>query len=267
MTADMQPMVRVRGLSKNFGGADVLSDISFDFQRGQVHSIIGPNGAGKTTLLNVLTGLYTPSAGLVEVAGESTVGVPPHRLALRGVSRTFQNLKISFNMTVLENVLLGSHLHLRTGVIQGILRLPALRRGEVAAIDEARRLLAFAGVPADDGLMPSELSYGALKRLEIARALASKPQLILLDEPAAGLNPQETHEIKELVDKLGDASITVVLVEHDMKLVMGVSHNIVVINYGRKIAEGTPEQVSRDEEVIAAYLGVQRDENKAEAAV
>jgi branched-chain amino acid transport system ATP-binding protein len=256
-------IVRVEKLSKNFGGPNVLNDISFTLERGRVHSIIGPNGAGKTTLLNVLTGLYKPTMGRVLVQGGDIGALAPYQLAALGVSRTFQNLKVCFNMTVEENVLLGRHLQLNSGFWAGILRLPSLQNSEKAARAQARELLEFVGVKVDVTARPDALSYGALKRLEIARALACNPQLILLDEPAAGLNPQETLEIKGLIEQLAEQSITVVLVEHDMKLVMGVSDNIVVINYGQKIAEGTPDAVSSNPEVIAAYLGERGQEGTA----
>jgi len=252
---DDTPIVQVDGLCKSFGGPPVLRDISFNLQRNKVHSIIGPNGAGKTTLLNILTAIYKPTSGKVSIHGRDTCALEPHQLAACGVSRTFQNLKVCFNMSAEENVLLGRHLHLHTGFLEGILRLPSLQKSEREARKLARELLDFVGLKISDSLRPDAMSYGALKRLEIARALACEPQLILLDEPAAGLNPQETVEIKSLIQRLAENSVTVVLVEHDMKLVMGVSDNIVVINYGQKIAEGAPDAVAQNQEVIAAYLG------------
>ena len=258
-------MVSVKSLSKAFGAAVVLSDINFNLERGKVHSIIGPNGAGKTTLLNILSGLYRPSSGEVIIDGTHVNGFAPHRLAALGVSRTFQNLKVCFSLSLVENVMLGQHRHLPNGILAGILRSQATRRADERARAEATELLAFAGVPVDGALMPGMLSFGALKRLEIARALAGRPRLLLLDEPAAGLNPQETEEVKELIEKLARRSITVVLVEHDMKLVMAVSHNVVVLNYGRKIALGTPAEVSCNSDVITAYLGTRRVRDAQEA--
>lgn len=257
-------IVEVDGLGKKFGGPPVLNDVSFKLQRGKVHSIIGPNGAGKTTLLNILTGIYKPTTGRVLVHGNDISALEPHQLAACGVSRTFQNLKVCFNMSVQENVLLGRHLHLQTGFLAGILRLPSMQKSEEEARTLARELLEFVGLHVDAAQRPDALSYGALKRLEIARALACDPQLLLLDEPAAGLNPQETMEIKKLIERLAEQAATVVLVEHDMKLVMAVSDNIVVMNYGQKIAEGSPETVAQNPEVIAAYLGAHGKEEKVE---
>ncbi len=257
--------ITVKGLTKRFGGNTVLSDIEFALERGKVHSIIGPNGAGKTTLLNILSGLYEPTSGQVLIEGRDIAGVSPAKLAARGLSRTFQNLKICSSLSLVENVMLGRHLHLDAGIFSGILSLPGLRRRETAARERAVQLMRFVGVDAAPDAMPDALSFGALKRLEIARALAAQPSVLLLDEPAAGLNPQETDEIRHLIEALAQQAITVVLVEHDMKLVMGVSHHIVVINYGMKIAEGAPAHVARHPEVIAAYLGMQRD-TPAEAA-
>jgi branched-chain amino acid transport system ATP-binding protein len=253
--AAAEPAVRVQQLCKQFTGVPVLQDISFDLARGQVHSIIGPNGAGKTTLLNVLSGLYLPSSGRVLLQGRDIAGLQPHQLAAQGLSRTFQNLKIAFNLSALENVMLGRHLQLQRGLWAGILGAPRLRRQDDEARALAVELLDFVGVPSGADLMPGALSFGALKRLEIARALMSQPQVLLLDEPAAGLNPQETQDIQRLLQRLAQQALTVVLVEHDMKLVMSVSHNVVVINYGMKIAEGTPAHVSHHPEVVAAYLG------------
>jgi branched-chain amino acid transport system ATP-binding protein len=249
------PQLRVTALSKAFGGVRAVDEVSFDLAPGKVNSIIGPNGAGKTTLLNLLTGVYAPSSGSVMFEGSDVTGLAPHALAARGMARTFQNLQIFFNMSARENVMVGRHLRERTGWFAALLRFPSLAAGERASRDEAAELMRFVGLgdylDADADAMP----YGALKRLEIARALGGKPKLLLLDEPAAGLNPVETHEIDTLIARLAQSGVTVVLVEHNMRLVMGVSDHIVVLDYGRKLCEGSADQVRNDPRVIEAYLG------------
>ncbi|MEI6721404.1 MAG: ABC transporter ATP-binding protein, partial [Betaproteobacteria bacterium] len=245
----------VDALSRAFGGVHAVDELSFELAAGKVHSIIGPNGAGKTTLLNLLSGVYVPSSGRVTFEGNDVTGFAPHALAARGMARTFQNLQVFFNMSALENVMVGRHLRERTGWVAAMLRFPRMAAGERESRHEAAELLRFVGlaeyVDADAGAMP----YGALKRLEIARALAGRPRLLLLDEPAAGLNPTETQEIDGLITRLAQSGVTVVLVEHNMRLVMGVSDHIVVLDYGRKLSEGTAEQVRNDPKVIQAYLG------------
>ena len=252
-----QPVTQlsVTALSKAFGGVHAVDQLSFELDSGKVHSIIGPNGAGKTTLLNLLTGVYAPSSGSVTFEGSDVTGLAPHALAARGMARTFQNLQIFFNMSARENVMVGRHLRERTGWFAALLRFPSLAAGERESRDEAAELMRFVGLDdyldADADAMP----YGALKRLEIARALGGKPKLLLLDEPAAGLNPTETHEIDTLIARLAQSGVTVVLVEHNMRLVMGVSDHIVVLDYGRKLCEGSADQVRNDPRVIEAYLG------------
>lgn len=250
-----QPQLRVSALTKTFGGFNAVDNVSFDIAKGQVHSIIGPNGAGKTTMLNMLTGVYQPTRGTVELDGQDITGLAPHTLAARGMARTFQNLQIFFNMSAIENVMVGRHLHECAGWFAAMLHLPRLSAGERESRRESAELMRFVGlgdyIETDAGAMP----YGALKRLEIARALASKPKILLLDEPAAGLNATETQDIDALITKLAQSGITVVLVEHDMKLVMGVSDQIVVLDYGRKLCEGTAQAVRHDPRVIEAYLG------------
>lgn len=250
-----QVQLRVSALTKTFGGVNAVKDVSFDVCTGSVHSIIGPNGAGKTTMLNMLTGVYEPSAGTVELNGQDITGLAPHVLAGHGMARTFQNLQIFFNMSAIENVMVGRHLRECSGWLAAMLRFPKLRSGERDSRVEAAQLMQFVGlgdyIDAEADTMP----YGALKRLEIARALAGKPKILLLDEPAAGLNATETREIDGLITKLAQSGITVVLVEHDMHLVMGVSDHIVVLDYGRKLCEGSAQVVRNDPRVIEAYLG------------
>lgn len=249
-------MLSIRNLSKTFGGVNAVQDVSIDIAPGSIHSVIGPNGAGKTTLLNLITGIYVPTSGEILLRGESVGGKSPDVLARLGMSRTFQNLQVCMNMSALENVMIGAHLQLNQSLIAGLLRLPSVRRADSACRDQAARLMQFVGVGKYLDHAASQMPYGALKRLEIARALASMPQILLLDEPAAGLNHTETAEIEELIRKVADSGVTVVLVEHDMKLVMNLSSHITVLDYGRKLAEGTPAEVRANPDVIAAYLGV-----------
>ncbi len=248
-------LLRVENLSKEFGGVHAVEDLSFEIGTGIVHSIIGPNGAGKTTLLNLLTGVYVPSAGRIVFDGRELSGAPTHAFAAAGIGRTFQNLQIFFNMSVLENVMTGRHLHERCGLLSALLRTPALARAERDCRARALELLGFVGLADDAASAADAMPYGALKRLEIARALAGEPRLLLLDEPAAGLNPTESLQIAELIRELAGRGTTVVLVEHDMRLVMGVSDHILVLDYGRKLSEGSAEQVRNDPRVIEAYLG------------
>ena len=248
-------VLRAEQLGKEFGGVRALADLDFAIPAGTVFSIIGPNGAGKTTLLNLLTGVYVPSAGRIVLEERDLTGRAPYEFAACGIARTFQNLQLFFNMSALENVMVGRTLHEHCGLPAALLRLPSLGRAERAARAECEELMHFVGlgpyVAADSDAMP----YGALKRLEIARALATRPRLLLLDEPAAGLNPIETLEIDTLISKLAQAGMTVVLVEHNMRLVMGVSDRILVLDYGRRLAEGSAEAVRNDPRVIEAYLG------------
>jgi branched-chain amino acid transport system ATP-binding protein len=232
-----------------------VADLAFEIEAGSVFSIIGPNGAGKTTLLNLLTGIYRPSSGRVLFEGRDLTGRAPHRFAAAGIARTFQNLQVFFNMSALENVMAGRHLHERCGLAAALLRFPALARTERHSREEAERLLRLVGLGDWVGAQADAMPYGALKRLEIARALACQPKLLLLDEPAAGLNPTETHAINALISDLSASGITVVLVEHNMRLVMEVSDHILVIDYGRWLAEGSAKQVRNDPKVIEAYLG------------
>jgi branched-chain amino acid transport system ATP-binding protein len=243
-------MLEVKSLTKSFGGVKAVQDVSFTVGEGAIHSVIGPNGAGKTTLFNLITGVYQPTAGQIFLNGEAVTGLKPDMLARRGMSRTFQNLQICMNMSACENVMLGSHLSLNHGLLAGMFSGRAL-----AARDRECKLMAFTGVGKYIHAHATQMSFGALKRLEIARALAAKPRMLLLDEPAAGLNHTETGEISDLIRKIAQTGVTVLLVEHDMKMVMSISNHILVLDYGKKLAEGTAEQMSRDPAVVSAYLG------------
>ena len=248
-------LLSVRELSRSFFGLDAVQDVSFEIPAGAVHSIIGPNGAGKTTLFNVVTGLYRPTRGQVHLAGEDITGAEPSALARRGLSRTFQNLQIFFNMPALENVMVGAHVHSDCRLASALFRLRGMGRRERAAADEARRLMEQVGLGAYVGAEASAMPYGALKRLEIARALASRPRLLLLDEPAAGLNPAEAVEIENLIRQIARSGVTVLLVEHNMRLVMAVSERVLVLDRGRLLADGTADEVRANPAVVRAYLG------------
>jgi branched-chain amino acid transport system ATP-binding protein len=248
-------LLTAQGIGISFGGLRALDGVGFAARAGEVLAIIGPNGAGKTTLFNIVSGLYRASTGRIMLAGQDVTAAPPHRLASLGLSRTFQNLQVFFRMTVLENVMAGRHLRERSGLLADLLRLPAARRANVATRDAALALLREVGLADAADLPAGSLPYGALKRLEIARALATGPRVLLLDEPAAGCNAVETEEIDRLIAQVAARGVAVVLIEHDMKLVMRISRHVVVLNHGQLLAEGSPEQVRNDEAVIAAYLG------------
>jgi branched-chain amino acid transport system ATP-binding protein len=247
----------VDGLSKRFGGLQVIDQLSFAVEPGTVHAVIGPNGAGKTTLLNMLTGLYKPDAGRIRLDGQDFTGAPSHRFCAGGLARTFQNLQVFFNMSALDNVLTGRHRHENLALLPTLLRLEPLRWAEAEGRREAQALLRRVGLGAWVHAAADAMPYGALKKLEIARALATRPKLLLLDEPAAGLNHSEAREIDTLIRDLAGEGIAVVLVEHNMRLVMEVSDRVLVLDGGRKLAEGTPGEVSADARVIEAYLGVE----------
>lgn len=248
-------MLRLDGLTKRFGGLLVLNDVSLEVPEGSIYGLIGPNGAGKTTVFNLVSGLLKATAGTVHLQGRPLTGLPPHRITRAGVGRTFQNIRVFREMTVLENVLVAMHERLAYGLVSVLLALPGARREERRARDRALELLSWVALDTKASAEAGSLSYGEQRKLELARALATEPKMLLVDEPAAGMNPAETAELMGEITRINARGYTVLLIEHDMRLVMGLCHRIAVLNFGEKIAEGTPDEIRRDPRVVEAYLG------------
>ena len=255
MTAAADTLLQLSGVGKHFGGLAALSDVSLHIRRGEIYGLIGPNGAGKTTLFNVVTGLYHLDEGSFTFDGAAYVRCKPHVLAEAGIARTFQNIRLFANMSALENIMVGRHVRTRTGIWGALTRNAAARNEERAITQRAHELLRYVGIERPPQMLAKHLSYGEQRRLEIARALATEPKLLALDEPAAGMNTTETESLKALLQTIRASGITVLLIEHDVKLILGLCDRVAVLDYGKKIAEGMPEEVRHNSAVIAAYLG------------
>lgn len=256
-------VLEIKKISKNFGGIQALTDVSFSIEQGEVLGLIGPNGAGKTTMFNMITAMFPPSSGEIVFTGQSLTGLKPHEITKRGICRTFQNIRLFSELTVRENVMVGNHCRLTTGVLQSVFRTKYQKQEEENVLKSSDEILEIVGLSDYSQTIAKNLSYGQQRRLEIARALASQPTLLLLDEPAAGMNEKETNDLFDLIKKIQALNITILLIEHDMPLVMRICSRIVVLNFGKKIAEGTPSSIQNNKEVIEAYLGVEEEDELA----
>ena len=253
-------MLKLANVSKSFGGLSVLQDVSFDVPVGKVFGLIGPNGAGKTTVFNLITGLLAPTGGTIELQGQNLLGFAPHQITRKGIARTFQNIRIFKDMTLLDNVVVGMHSHLDYGVPGWLFSLPGFRAQEKRAREKAHELLGWVGLAAKAGDTADNLSYGDQRKLELARALATEPKVLLLDEPVAGMNTGEKVELMGEITNIAKRGYTIFMIEHDMRFVMGLCERIAVLNFGRIIAEGTPDEIKNNPDVIEAYLGREDDE-------
>ncbi|CAH0238109.1 leucine/isoleucine/valine transporter ATP-binding subunit [bacteria symbiont BFo1 of Frankliniella occidentalis] len=251
-----QPLLAVNGLMMRFGGLLAVNNVELELRPQEIVSLIGPNGAGKTTVFNCLTGFYRPTGGSIKLGDQQLAGLPGQKIARMGIVRTFQHVRLFREMTVIENLLVAQHQHLKSGVFSGLLKTPAFRKAESEALDRAATWLERVGLLSLANRQAGNLAYGQQRRLEIARCMVTRPEILMLDEPAAGLNPKETHELDELIAELrSQHNVSVLLIEHDMKLVMGISDRIYVVNQGTPLANGTPDEIRNNPDVIRAYLG------------
>lgn len=256
-------VLELKNITKNFGGISALTDVSFQINEGEIFGLIGPNGAGKTTMFNVITNMFAPTSGEILFLGENISGIKPHKITDKGICRTFQNIRLFSQMSVLENVLVGAHCRNKSGVLTSVLRTKSQKHEEKSNHEVALELLELVGLSRNEDTIAENLAYGQQRRLEIARALASNPKLLLLDEPAAGMNETETENLFDLIKKVQQRGVTVLLIEHDMPFVMKLCDRITVLNFGKKLAEGTPAEIQNNQDVIEAYLGSEEDEEIA----